>query len=283
MKNLDGKRVVITGAASGFGRAMAVAFARRGCRVGIADIDTEGAGVTLGMAERVGGVGETYRLDVRRTDEWEAMADHFYSSWGGVDVIVNNAGVVSVGHVGDITRENWDWIFDINFWGMVYGCHTFVPRFKAQGGGHIINVASAGGLLCMQEMAPYNTSKAAVIALSETLRSELSPHKIGVTVACPMFFHTHLADNMRYTDEFQKDFAVTTFENARMTADEVAEAAVRAAEKGKLYVVPQASGKVLWSLKRLSPGFFYGFMAFLNRTGVGRRLFMWMARKGLLQ
>jgi len=154
---------------------------------------------------------------------------------------------------------------------------------KAQGGGHILNTASAGGLLCMQEMAPYNTSKAGVVALSETLRSELSPYGIGVTVACPMFFNTHLLDEMRYTDEFQAEFAKATFANARMSADEVARAVVRAVERRKLYAVPQASGKVLWGIKRVSPGFFFGFMAFLNRTGVGRRLFMWMAGKGLLQ
>jgi NAD(P)-dependent dehydrogenase (short-subunit alcohol dehydrogenase family) len=283
MKKLEGRRVVITGAASGFGRALALALARKGCRIGIADIDMQGAGETLRMVERAGGSGETYELDVRKAADWEVMAGHFFNDWGGVDVIINNAGVVSVGHVGDITAENWEWIFAINFWGMVYGCHTFVPRMKAQGGGHIVNVASAGGLLCMQEMAPYNTTKAAVIALSETLRSELAPCRIGVTVACPMFFETHLVDHMRYTDEFQSEFAHATFDNARMTADEVARAVVKAVEKRKLYVVPQMSGKVLWSMKRMSPGFFYGFMAFLNRTGFGRKLFMWMARKGLLQ
>jgi NAD(P)-dependent dehydrogenase (short-subunit alcohol dehydrogenase family) len=283
MKKLEGKRVVITGAASGFGRALALTFARKGCRIGIADIDLEGAEETLRMVERAGGSGEVYELDVRVLNDWEVMTGHFFNDWGGVDVIVNNAGVVSVGHVGDITAENWGWIFDINFWGMVYGCHAFVPRMKAQGGGHIINVASAGGLLCMQEMAPYNTSKAAVVALSETLRSELAPFKIGVTVACPMFFNTHLIDHMRYTDEFQSEFAHATFEHARMPADEVARLVVRAAERRKLIVVPQASGKVLWAVKRISPGFFHGFLAFLDSTGVGRGLFMWMARKGLLQ
>lgn len=283
MKKLDGKRVVITGAASGFGRALALAMARRGCRIGIADINLEGAAETLRLVEGAGGGGEVYQLDVRELAGWEAMADHFFSSWGGVDLIVNNAGVVSVGHVGDIAPENWEWIFDINFWGVVFGCHTFVPRMKAQGGGHILNTASAGGLLCMQEMAPYNTSKAGVVALSETLRSELSPYGIGVTVACPMFFHTHLLDEMRYTDEFQAEFAKATFANARMSAEEVARAVVRAVERRKLYAVPQASGKVLWGIKRISPGFFFGSLAFLNRSGVGRRLFMWMAGKGLLQ
>jgi NAD(P)-dependent dehydrogenase (short-subunit alcohol dehydrogenase family) len=211
------------------------------------------------------------------------MADHFFKSWGGVDVIVNNAGVVSVGHVGDIPLEDWEWIFSINFWGMLYGCHTFIPRMKEQGGGLIVNVASAGGLLNLLELAPYNTTKAAVIALSETLRSELAPFKIGVTTVCPMFFNTHLLDDMRYTDEFEWEFSHATFEHARMTADEVAQAVVKAVQRGKLYVVPQTPGKVLWMIKRLSPGFYHGTLAFLNRAGIGRSLFMWMARKGMLQ
>lgn len=283
MKRLDGKRVVITGAASGLGRALAVALAHKGCRIGIVDIDMDGAAETLRMVDRAGGRGETYRLDVRVAIDWEDMAEHFFKSWGGVDVLINNAGVVSVGRVGDIPLEDWGWIFSINFWGMVYGCHAFIPSMKTQGGGHIVNVASAAGLLSMLEMAPYNTTKAAVIALSETLRGELASAGIGVTVACPMFFNTNLLDTMRYTDEFESEFAHATFDNARMTADEVARAVVKAVEKGKLYAVPHGSGKVFWKLKRLSPGFWHGIQAFLNYNGVGRRLFLWMARKGLMQ
>ncbi len=283
MKKLDGKRVVITGAASGLGRALALSLARKGCRIGIVDIDMEGAEETLEMVARYGGSGEVYRLDVRVEADWEAMTEYFFRSWGGVDVLVNNAGVVSTGHVGDIPLEDWEWIFAINFWGMVYGCHTFVPRMKAQGGGHIVNVASAAGILCLLEMAPYNTTKAAVIALSETLRSELAPAKIGVTVACPMFFNTHLLDDMRYTDEFETEFAHTTFENARMSADGVAEAIIRGVERKRLYVIPQRSGRVFWAVKRMHPDSYHRSLAFLNRTSAGRRLFMWMARKGLVQ
>lgn len=283
MKSLDGKNVVITGAASGLGRSLALVLARKGCRIGIADINTEGASETLDMVERAGGSGEIYELDVRVAIDVEAMAAHFFDTWGRVDLLVNNAGVVVTGYVGDITLENWEWIMAINFWGMIYGCHSFIPRMKKQGGGRIMNVASAAGLLTLLEMSPYNTSKAAVIALSETLKEELAPDNIGVTVLCPMFFDTHLLDSMRYTDEFEPKFAHTTFEYARMTSDEVAEKAVRAVEKGKLYCVPQLSGRILWVTKRLSPGLFYGALAFLNKQKRGKSFFIWMARKGLLQ
>ena len=283
MKKLDGKRVVITGAASGLGRAMALVLARKGCRIGIADIDTDGAGETLGMVERAGGSGEVYELDVSQPGKVEAMADHFFASWGGVDLLVNNAGVVVTGYVGDIPLEDWEWLFGVNFWGMLYGCHSFIPRMKKQGGGYILNVASEGGIIFLPWMAPYNTSKAGIVSLSMTLKAELATEGIGVTVVCPAFFNTHLLDNMRYEDEFETEFAHATFEHARMTADEVAEAAIRAVEKGKLFCVPQPSAKIGWALERLNPGLFQAGLATLIRQPWGKPLFMWMAGKGLLQ
>ncbi len=283
MEKLDGKRAVITGAASGLGRSLAVALARKGCRMGVVDINLKGAEETLGMVNAAGGSGEICELDVRVAMDWEAMAEHFFSSWGEVDLLVNNAGVVSTGYVGDIPLEDWEWIFSIDFWGMLYGCHFFLPRMKKQGHGHILNVASAAGIFNLLEMSPYNATKAAVISLSETLREELAPEGIGVTVLCPMFFNTNLLSTMCYTDEFEPEFARTTFEHARMTADEVAEAALRAVERGKLYCIPQLSGRVLWLVKRLSPSVFQGAVAFGNRFAWGKSVFIWMARRGLLQ
>ena len=166
---------------------------------------------------------------------------------------------------------------------MVYGCHEFVPRMKDQGGGHIVNVASSAGLLASPEMAPYNTTKAAVVSLSETLRAEVSPHNIGITVACPMFFNTNLIDTARYTDEWQMDFFNCTFENARMSCDEVAARIIAAVKKDKLYVVPQLAGKFLWLNKRLTPGAFHDLLRFFNRHGWFRPLFYALVRRGLLQ
>jgi NAD(P)-dependent dehydrogenase (short-subunit alcohol dehydrogenase family) len=211
------------------------------------------------------------------------MADHFFGSWGGVDLLVNNAGVVVTGCVGDIRLEDWEWLFGINFWGMLYGCHSFIPRMKKQGGGHILNVASEGGLIYLPWMSPYNTSKAGIVSLSMTLKAELAAEGIGVTVACPAFFNTHLLDNMRYEDEFETEFAHTTFEHARMTAGEVADAAIRAVEKGRLFCVPQPSARIGWAIERLNPGLFQAGLASIIRQPWGKSLFIWMARKGLVQ
>jgi NAD(P)-dependent dehydrogenase (short-subunit alcohol dehydrogenase family) len=282
MKRLDGKKVVITGAASGLGRALALALARRGCRIGIVDVDMEGAGETLRMVEQEGGTGEVYQLDVSELADWETMADHFFSSWRGVDVMVNNAGVTVVGSVGYSPVEDWEWLYSINLWGVIFGCHTFIPRFKAQGGGYIVNMASALGLMGLWDMAHYNTAKAAVISLSETLRMELSSSNIGVTVVCPTFTKTNFIVDMRCEDEFWAGATYTAFENARMSADEVAEAAVRGVERRKLYVIPQLSGRMLWRIKRLNPGLYHRTLAFLTSTGIWRGVFTWLVRRGLL-
>jgi len=283
MKRLEGKKAVITGAASGLGRSLATALAAEGWRIGIVDINDTGSRETLEMVERAGGSGEVFHADVASPEAIRSMADHFFDGWGGVDLLVNNAGVASVGFVGEIPLEDWKWVHDINFWGMVYGCHEFIPRMKTQGGGHIVNVASSAGLLSSAEMAPYNTTKAAVVSLSETLRAEVSPHNIGITVACPMFFNTGLLESARYGDDWEWDFFSDTFRYARMTSDGVAEKIVAAVKKDKLYVVPQLSGKFFWLNKRLTPNTFHDLFRFLNRHGLLRPLLRVLARLGLLQ
>jgi NAD(P)-dependent dehydrogenase (short-subunit alcohol dehydrogenase family) len=279
---LRGKRAVITGSASGLGKSIALSLAAIGCRIGIADIDTENAEQTLKQVIQRGGSGEVYHLDVSKPELVEIMAEHFFNIWGGVDLLFNNAGVAVAGHVGDIPLKDWKWIVDINFWGVVYGCHSFIPRMKAQGYGYIINTASAGCFLPLPEMSPYNTSKAAVVSLSETLRSELAPHNIGVTVACPTFFNSGLHLSLRYTDEFEREACYTSVKNAKINSDVVAEAVIKAIRKKKLYVVPQFTGKIQWLLRRLFPSIYVKGLAFLNRTGHARPMMMWVVRRGLL-
>ncbi|MBN1363627.1 MAG: SDR family NAD(P)-dependent oxidoreductase [Syntrophaceae bacterium] len=270
---------VITGSASGFGRALALALARRGgWKILIADINQAGMEETLAMVRKAGGDGEIFECDVSQPEKVQSMADYVFSKWGKVDLLINNAGVVSCGFVGDIPLQDWHWCVDINFWGMLYGCHSFIPPMKAQGGGHIINVGSSAGLLSLMEMAPYNITKAAVISLSETMRQELVQHKIGVTVACPMFFNTHLLDNMRYQNDFQSKFAHSAFEHGRLTAEEVAEKTIRSYEKNKLYVIPQFIGKYYWVLKRLSPSIFYGVISYVVKKGYGEKMALLMTR-----
>jgi NAD(P)-dependent dehydrogenase (short-subunit alcohol dehydrogenase family) len=276
------RNAVITGAASGFGRALALNLARKGWKILIADINRAGMEETLAMVRQAGGEGEIFECNVSKPENVQSMADYSFSNGKRVDLLINNAGVVSCGFVGDIPLEDWNWCVGINFWGMLHGCHSFIPGMKAQGGGHIINVSSSAGIFSLMEMGPYNVTKAAVISLSETMRQELVPHKIGVTVSCPMFFNTHLLDNMRYQDEFQNEFAHSAFEHGRMNAEEVAEKTIRAFEKNKLYVIPQFTGKYYWVLKRLSPSIFYGVISYAVKKGYSEKLALFLTRVGMM-
>lgn len=273
---------VITGAGSGFGRALAIALAKRRWKILIADINRAGMEETLTMVRKAGGEGEVFECDVSKQENVQHMADYSFSTWKRVDLLINNAGVVSCGFVGSIPLEDWRWCVDINFWGMLYGCHSFIPGMKAQGGGHIINVASSAGIFSLMEMSPYNVSKAAVISLSETMRTELAPHKIGVTVACPMFFNTNLLDNMRYNDPWQHELAHSAFKHSRMNAEKVAEKTLRAYEKNSLYVIPQFTGKYYWILKRISPGIFYGVISYAMKKGYGEKMIFFLTRMGMM-
>ncbi len=283
MDRISGKRVVITGAASGLGRSLALAFASRGCQIGIADIKLDEAKATLDMVHERGASGEVYQVDVSKAAEVEAMVDHFFQEFGGVDIAVNNAGVVVAGNIGnDIPLEDWEWLMGVNLWGVVYGCHYFIPRMKAQGHGHIVNTASVSGLLSLSEMGPYSVAKAAVVSLSEVIRVEQAPHNINVTVVCPFFFKSNLLDNLRYQDEYQNETAHIAFNCARKTTNELAEDVIKAVSKKKFYCVPMLSGKIHWAEKRLSPSFYHWQFAAAYKYKIFRPVFARMARHGLV-
>lgn len=275
-----GNRMVITGAASGLGRSIAVVFARQKWTIGVADINIEGAEETLRMIREAGGGSEVYKLDVCNPQNIEDMAGHFFDKWGGVDLLVNNAGIAVAGQVGKAALEDWERIMKTNTMGMLYGCHSFIPRMMEQGGGHIVNVSSAAGMVSLPEMAPYNVSKAAIISLSETLKSELAPHNIAVTVLCPTFFNTNLGQDLTYTDDFQKEFSEAAFQCAKITSEQVAQALFKAVKKQKLYCLPQFSARLQWILKRLNPSLYHGIMARLIKKEKGRDFVLSLARKG---
>ena len=275
------KNAVITGAASGLGRDIAIELGRRGFHIMISDINPTESNITLTMVEQAGGSGETYLCDVTKASEVMAMAEYAYKNHDHIDLLVNNAGVAAGGLVGDMPIEDWHWLVSINFWGMVYGCHAFIPKMRRDSGGHIINIASAAGIVCLPEMACYNASKAAIISLSETLRAEVAPYNIGVTVICPSFFNTDLMREMRYCDDFQCDFAQAAFQNARITSEDIAKMLVKAYERNKLYVLPQTSAKLQWFFKRLSPARYYDNFAALNKSALFRRLAIFLAKCGM--
>lgn len=255
-------RAVVTGAAGGLGRAFCLELAKRGAKVLVSDRDLAGAEETARMVAANGGEGHAVRCDVSKPEEVAALLPMADEKLGGVDLIVNNAGVAVSGPVGEIPLKDWEWIVNINLWGVIYGCHTFVPRFKAQRSGHVLNVASAAGLLSAPEMAPYNVTKAAVVALSETLAGELPQHGVGVTALCPTFFRTNIMVNSR-SDTLTAGLDQVVEQRmtaSRLQAEDVARIALAACDKNELYAVPMADGLWSWRLKRWMPESYFKTM-----------------------
>ena len=246
---------VVTGAGSGLGAALCRALVARGARVVAADVDPGAARAT---AAGLGGAVHPVLCDVARLEDVEALAREAQAILGSIDLVVNNAGVAVVGQVGDVPIADWRWVFDVNWWGVLHGCHVFAPILRARRRGHILNVASAAGLLAPPHMAPYNATKAAVVALSETLHADLAGDGIGVTVLCPTFFASNLTRSPRTSvDERLRRAAHRLVDRARWSADDVARAALAGAAAGALYVAPQPDARWAWRFKRATPTAFH--------------------------
>lgn len=263
---LDDVRAVVTGAGSGLGRAFAVEIASRGGEVLVSDVDVGRAEQTASEIGATGGRAYAFRCDVTDVAQVEALADEADERMGGVDLVINNAGVAVGGPLEQVSLEDWRWIMDVNLWGVIHGCRVFYPRLRSQGAGHIINVASAAGLLTPPELGPYNVTKAGVVALSETLHAEARPHGVHVTVLCPTFFQTRILEASRGSiDEAAHRLVAKLMERAPLQADDVARVALQAVERNKLYAVPMLDGRVFWNLKRLAPNRYYGMTGLVQR------------------
>ena len=261
----NGARCVVTGGGSGLGRAICLELADKKARIAIADIDEAAASETARMVAERGGEGVPVRCDVTELADLESCAELVLNRFGGIDVLVNNAGVACAGAVGDVSIEDWKWVVDVNQWGVVYGCHVFVPLLKKNPRGWLLNVASMAGMAAFPEMAPYNVTKAAVIALSETLSTELAPQGIAVSVACPTFFATNLLNSFRGATPRHREVAEKMFERSKTTAGDVAKDCIRSLENGTLYVITQREGRIVHHLKRLLPSGYFRLLRMRHR------------------
>jgi len=271
MKLPSQPRAVITGGGSGLGRALVLQLARQRARLVVADINVPGAEETARLANALGGDAVARRCDVGALADVEALARFADDRLGGTDLLVNNAGVAVAGQVGELPIADWEWIVRINLWGVIHGCHAFVPRLRAQGRGFILNVASSAGFASLPQMAPYNATKAAVISLSETLHAELGPANVSVSCLCPTFFKTGLLDTFR-GGERQRALAERMFARSTMTAEQVARAGLRGLEKGTLLVIPQRDGTWMWRAKRLLPSAYAGALRMSEKRNLMGRL-----------
>lgn len=255
------KSVAITGGASGLGKAMAFRFARAGWHVAIADIHDQRGQETLKELHSLTNDCFYSTVDVRKAEDILAWRDEILGRWSTLDVVINNAGVASHGGIAETSLEDWQWIMDINLMGVVRGCKFFTQSFKQQGFGHIVNVASMAGLLHSAEMNSYNAGKAAVVALSETMRHELESQGINVSVVCPGFFKTNLAESTRSPNARAKQYVNKLLATSNITADDIAEMVFIAVKKKHYLVLPHPAYRRTWYLKRYTPFLYHKIMS----------------------
>ena len=261
------QRVLITGGAGGPGRALALRYARAGWRVCITDLNDAQGAATRSELNQAGAQALYLHADVTSESDLQAVAQQLQQLWGGLDVLINNAGVAGAGAIEDTSLADWEWILNINLLGVVRGCKVFTQMFKQQGQGQIINIASMAGLLDVPLMASYNVSKAAVVALSGTLEQELMDAGIAVSVACPSFFKSNLDQGARSADPRLKKQMAKLLERGKLSADHIAEQIFQGAARKQFLILPHKEGARVWQVKRFLP---HGVYSWLLQRGTRR-------------
>jgi len=260
MKSLKGKVVAVTGAASGLGRSMALAFAAEGMDVALGDVDETNLSLVEKEVNATGVRSAALRVDVSRAQDVEAFRDLALERLGGIHLVCNNAGVSPLGSVWESTPADWQWTLGVNLWGVIHGVHAFTPHLIAQNEGHIVNTASVSGLISPPGSGAYNVTKHAVVALSETLHHELRERNaaVGVSVLCPAYVPTGIVDSERNRP---KDLPASerspetlarqamlrkAVASGKISADQVAQAVVAAVKEERFYILthPRIKGAI---------------------------------------
>jgi NAD(P)-dependent dehydrogenase (short-subunit alcohol dehydrogenase family) len=259
VRDLVGKTALITGAASGIGRATAHALAKEGMKLVVCDVDE--AGLSSLSAELGDAIVLSRRVDVADRAQMIAVADAVHADLPALDVLVNNAGVGLAGGVAQTSLDDWDWIVGVNLMGAVHGNALFVPKMiERKAGGHVVNVASALGYFGAPYVLAYATTKAAVMGMSESLRAELAPKGIGVSVICPGIVQTGIIGSMRFPanepDRVTKSRAkIEGLYAKRGYGPEGVAAAIVSAIRWDRAIVPvTVEAWALFAMKRFAPG-----------------------------
>lgn len=260
---------VVTGAGSGIGRSFAMELAKRGGTIVCADINLDAAQETVVLIEsQTQGKAFAVQCDVGNKEQVRALAEDAEKLMShSVTLLINNAGVGLGGKFDEVSLEDWQWCMHVNLWGVIHGCHYFVPKFKQQGYGAIINVASAAAYTAAPEMTAYNVTKSCVLALSETLSAELRKDKIRVNVLCPTLVPTNIMKNGRLPGHYAGLADDLLMNHAFITSDKVAIKTLNALDSDKLYTIPQPDAKLFWMMKRASPSLY------AKALGIGYPLF----------
>ena len=260
MRTLDGKVVVITGAGSGIGRALALNVADKGGVLALSDWDEVGLMETASLAQSRsqrsgGGEVRTDKLDVRDRDAMREYAGSIRADLGRVNVVVNNAGVALHGDFEEVSYDDFEWVMDVDFWGVVHGTKEFLPYLVASGDGHVVNISSLFGLLGMPGQTAYNAAKFAVRGFTEALRTEMlvAGHPVQVTCVHPGGIRTAIARNARATASHDQAQVARHFDTrlARMTPERAAEIIVEGVLADRPRIVVGADAKLLDAFVRI--------------------------------
>ena len=276
MKSFAGKVAAVTGAASGMGRSLAVALARRGCEVALSDIDEHGLAETARHARAAHGRVRvtTRRLDVADGDAVRAWAKQVASEHGRCNLVFNNAGVSYAATVDGAEHDDFERIVDINFWGVVHGTKAFLPYLRASGDGHVVNTSSLFGLIAFPGQCTYNATKFAVRGFTEALRIELEITGAPVSATCvhPGGIKTNIAraskvhPSMADLGVADVESTRTRFEQAfRVSADKAAETILRGVQKNARRVLIGTDAHIIDLLQRVLPGSYHGVLARVSR------------------
>ncbi|MCA9043819.1 MAG: SDR family NAD(P)-dependent oxidoreductase [Planctomycetaceae bacterium] len=254
MRDNRPRHALVTGAASGIGRAICMELARSGWTICVADIDSAGGAETVALVERAGGKAEFYKLDVTSEHEWASLRDHLQACWPSIELVVNNAGVCAGGELASTEISTWDWVHAINLRGAMLGCHTFIPWMRENPqDSFLMNMSSIAGLVFSPRMAVYNSTKAALVALSETLHAELKPYNISVTAVCPWFSPTNLLRTGRFAEKAEADYAEGQMATSTVTPEVVAKQGLAATLRKRPVCVVGGTARFLAWLGRWFP------------------------------
>jgi len=270
MRDFHDKVVVITGAASGIGRATALAFAREGARLHLVDIQADPLEETAREIRALARPATTYVANCTDAAALEEVARAVFDAEGRVDILHNNAGVVTGGPLEQTTLDDWRWVINTNLMGVVHGVHAFVPRMiAARRGGYVVNTASMAGLIAFPQVAAYCASKFGVVGLTEALAAELAAHGIGVTLVCPGMVRTNLLRDARvdipgyWMTRLQRGW-----DSLGADPDRIAARIVSAVRSGRFLVAPAKEMYALWLLKRASNGLYVGLSKTLTTAAL---------------
>lgn len=253
--SLAGRSAIVTGGGSGIGAALTRALVAAGAHVAAADIDLAAAEKVV--ADLTGpGSARAALLDVTDADAVTALVEEVAGEHGRLDLMFNNAGITFLGNTEDLTLEQWNAIIDVNIRGVVHGVHAAYPRMISQGGGHIVNTASMGGLMAAGLMTSYVTTKHAVVGLSLALRTEAAGHGVGVTVVCPAAVDTPILDKGEIGRFKGRDFYLEgQGVKEPVDPDVLARRVLAAVTANEAYVVEPFQARMAWRIGRLSPTF----------------------------